>query len=68
MLLANKLQRSSHSGMSLFVSMAGDRSMAHALFATALTEKTEGSIRYSYALPYKVDRFFFLVELPSVSG
>lgn len=46
--------------MSLFVSMAGDLSKEHTLFATALTEKTKGPIHYSYALSYKVDCFFSL--------
>ena len=34
--------------------------MEHTLFTTALTEKTKGSIHYSYALSYKVDCFFLL--------
>lgn len=49
--------------MSLFVLMAGDLTMEHALFVTALTEKTKGSVHYSYALSYKVDCAFFFFSL-----
>lgn len=57
LLLSNKLQLSSHSQMSHSVWMAGDLTMEHAVFVTALTEKTKGSIHCSCTLSYKADCF-----------
>lgn len=57
LLLSNKLQLSSHSQMSHSVSMAGDLTMEHAVFVTALTEKTNGSIHCSCTLSYEADCF-----------